>query len=259
VNDPLRAQAMVRRQVRRRRRWRRLRMGTMAVVVAAAAVAAAYGIDRLVVVVHRFYDEHHHSAPRAVGVTHHVTAATTTTTTTTPGPPRCASSQLIASVTNWREGNGTVEEEVGLTNISSSPCSLRGYPTLGAGAENGTPLAATNTDQIGLGSAGPFGVPPTPQLVSLDHEERASFALTFSNNCDTILTPGQSPFGVTNACYAGVWLEVTPPQGTSPLLVTQPVSLTYATAGFQVGPFVAGSGPPLTGPLPITTTTVPAP
>jgi hypothetical protein len=258
VNDPLRAQAMVRRQVRRRRRWRRLRMGSLAVVVAAAVVAAAYGIDRLVVVAHRFYDEHHHSAPRALAVTHHTTT-TTTTTTTIPGPPRCASSQLIATVTDWREANGTVEEEVGLTNISSSPCSLRGYPLLGAAAQNGTPLAATNSDQIGLNSAGPFGVPPTPQVVSLDHEGQASFALTFSNNCDTILTPGESPFGVSNACYAGGWLEVTPPQGTSPLLVTQPLSLTYATAGFQVGPFVAGSGPPLTGPLPGATTTVPAP
>jgi len=262
MNDPLRAQQMVRRQVRRRRRWRRLRVAFLVILASTAVLAAAYGIDRLAVVVHKFYVEHHHTRPQASGTTH----KTTSTTTTVPGSPRCDSPQLSALVSDWRETGGAVEEDVTLTNISPTPCTLTGYPALGVVDQTGTPLPATNDDLATLASPGAFGAPQPSAPVALAHGARASFELVFSNTCGHVLEPGEPTTGALNDCYDGVWLEVTPPQGTSPLLVTQPVRLTYTTSGLQVGPFQAGDGPPLSGqpsptsqPLTAQTTTTTAP
>ncbi|HXQ44143.1 MAG TPA: DUF4232 domain-containing protein [Acidimicrobiales bacterium] len=257
MNDPLRAQQIVRRQVRRRRRWRRLRVAVLVVMASSAVVAAAYGIDRLAVVVHKFYTEHHHTRPPASGLHN----GTTSTTTTTPGPPRCTSPQLSALVSDWRETGGTVEETVALTNISATPCSLTGYPDLGVVAQNGTPLPAPNDDLASLASPVALGSTTASAPVVLAHGARASFELDFANICDQVLEPGQPATGAPNECYAGVWLDVTPPGGTSPLLVTQPVHLTYTTAGFQVGPFEVGGGLPLAGQPPLTgpTTSPPTP
>jgi len=246
---------MVRRQVRRRRRWRRLRVAVLVVMASSAVVAAAYGIDRLAVVVHKFYAEHHHTHPPAVGL-HNGT--TSTTSTTTPGPPRCASPQLSALVSDWRETGGAVEETVTLTNISAAPCTLTGYPDLGVVAQNGTPLPAPNHDLASLASPVALGSTTASAPVALAHGGRASFELDFANICDHVLEPGQPATGVPNECYAGVWLDVTPPGGTSALLVTQPVRLTYTTAGLQVGPFEVGGGLPLAGqPPPTSQTTSP--
>ncbi len=258
MNDPLRAQQMVRRQVRRRRRWRRLRVAVLVLLASSAVVAAAYGIDRLAVVVHKFYTEHHHTRPQTTGLNH---GTTSTTTTTAPGAPRCTSPQLGALVSDWRETGGTVEETVTLTNISATPCTLTGYADLGVVAQNGTPLPAPNDDLASLGAAGGPGSTAPSSPVTVAHGARASFELDFANICDNILEPGEPATGAPNECYAGVWLDVTPPGGTSPLLVTQPVRLTYATTGFQVGPFEVGGGLPLAGQPPLTsqTTSTPTP
>jgi len=254
---------MVRRQVRRRRRWRRLRVTVLVLVATTAVLAAAFGIDRLAVAVHKFYDEHHHSHPQASATT----VPSTTTTTVAAGPARCDSPQLSAVVSDWREAYQTVEEEVSLTNISTTPCSVAGYPGLGVVAAGGTPLPAAATDVAaietptsfpGAGTAPVTTVPSvttTPAVpVTLAHGARASFELAFSTMCQQVLGPGQTASAAPDQCYAGAWLEVTPPKATSPLLVTQPLRLTYATSGFQVGPLVAGSGLPLSGQPPLTST-----
>jgi hypothetical protein len=267
---------MVRKQVRRRRRWRRLRVTALVVVATTAVVAAAFGIDRLAVAVHKFYDEHHHAHQKASATT-----LATTTTSTLAGSVRCGSPQLSADVSDWRESYGTVVEKVSVTNISATPCSLSGYPELLAVAAGGTPLPATNVDTATIALPTSYPVATTAPATSvpvttapgpttttspsvpltLAHGARASFELAFSNICHQILEPGQSATGVADECYAGEWLEVTPSGGTSALLVTQPVRLTYATAGFQVSPFQVGDGLPLPGQPPPTSqpTTPPSP
>jgi hypothetical protein len=249
VNDPLKVQDRVRRQVQRRRRWRRARIALLSLAATAAVLAAAFGIDRLAVAVHKFYVEHHHTTP---GVTVAKKGVTSTTATTMPGPTHCDSPQLSATVTNWFESNGMVEEKVSLTNISPGSCSLTGYPTLGAVSQSGTPLPAPTNHLASLGGPATVGntVPSGP--VILVHDARASFALSFANVCDNVLVPGSPATGTPNECYAGSWLEVTPPQATSSLLVTEPLRLTYGTAGFQVGPFEVGDGQPLPGQPPPT-------
>ncbi len=255
MNDPLKIQDRVRRQVRRRRRWRRARIALLSVTATVAVIAAAFGIDRGAVAAHKFYVEHHHAAPRATGANNRVT---TTTSTTAPGPPHCDSPQLGATVSDWRDMGNTVEEIVTLTNISPTLCSLTGFPTLGATAQSGTPLPAPTDNVATLDApvAGGTTVPPGP--VVLVHGARASFTLSFGNICDHVLPSGTPATGAPNECYAGTWLEVTPPMASTPLLVTQPLRLTYATAGFQVGPFQMGSGSPLPGqPPPTIPRTVP--
>jgi hypothetical protein len=247
---------MVRRQVRRRKRRRRLRIALLSVAATTVVVAAAYGIDRLVVVAQRFYDEHHHAAPRATGASH---PTTSTTATTIPGPVRCDSRELSAVVSDWRETGSTVEEIVTITNISVTACTVAGFPVLGVGAQDGTALPATSVD-IGApsGSRGAATTIPPSQVITLAHAARASFEVSYANVCDHVLQPGEAATGTPDECYAGVWLEVTPTAGSSPLIVTQPIHLTYATSGFFVGPFQVGTGSPLSGqPPPTATTTSP--
>jgi hypothetical protein len=222
-----------------------MRIAVLSLLATIAVIAAAFGIDRGVIAVHRFYVEHHHATKRTAGTTNRITS---TTTTTAPGPPRCDSPQLGATVSDWRETSGTVEEKVSLTNISATPCTLAGYPTLGATAQSGTPLPAPTDDVAGLDVPGTVGTTTPPAPVVLLHGSRASFDVRFANVCSHVLAPGAPATGAPNECYAGIWLEVTPPQGSAPLLVTEPLRLTYATTGFQVGPFQAGNGTPLPGP-----------
>ena len=250
MNDPLKIQDRVRRQVRRRRRWRRARIALLSITATVTVIAAAFGIDRLAVAAHKFYDEHHHPAPLATGSTNRAT--TTTTSTTAPGPPRCDSPQLSATVSDWRNTGSTVDENVTLTNISPTLCSLTGYPTLGATAQSGTPLPAPTDDVATLNAPASVGTTVPPGPVLLVHGAQASFILSFGNVCDHVLPTGTPATGAPNECYAGTWLEVTPPTASTPLLVTQPLRLTYATAGFQVGPFQVGGGSPLPGQPPPT-------
>jgi hypothetical protein len=257
----MRVQQMVRRQVRRRRRWQRVRLAGLVLAATAVVVGAAVGIDRLAIVIHKFYDEHHHTRPRATGVPNRTTS---TTTTTIAGPPRCQSTQLSAVVSDWRDTGGTFEEVVALTNLSPTACSVTGYPVLGVVASTGTALPATNSDVASVGATDSPGttaavgttVPSAP--ITLAHGALASFEFAYSDACDHVLQPGQAATGAPNECYGGLWLAVTPSPGSSPLIVTQPIHLTYATSGLDVGPFRAGGGPPLAGQAPLTTqTTVP--
>ncbi len=250
MNDPLKVQDRVRRQVRRRRRGRRARIALRSLTATAAVLGAAFGVDRLAVAVHRFYVEHHHSSPARV--TGSKKEVTTTVATTVPGPAHCDSPQLSAVVSDWLETNGTVEEKVSLTNISPAPCSLTGYPSLGAASQSGTPLPALTNDVAGLAGSGTVGTTIVSGPIILAQGARASFDLSFANVCDQVLPPGTPATGAPKECYAGTWLEVTPPKATSPLLVTQPLRLTYGTAGFQVDPFQVGDGQPLPGQPPPT-------
>lgn len=248
VNDPVRVQEMVRRQVRRRRRWRRVRITLLVIVLAAVAGGAAVGIERLVVLAHKLYVEHHHPSARAAGGGRTSTTLSTTTTAP-PGPGPCGSPQLSAVVYDWRETDGMTQEAVQLTNISPTTCSLSGYATIGVSAQSGTPLPAPTTDLPALGTVPASSEVTSAQApVTVAPRSEAWFELSYPDICDQVLTPGATPTGAPNECYPGNVLEVTPSKGTEALLVTQPVLLTYGTAGFEVGPFQAGTPTGLTNP-----------
>jgi hypothetical protein len=236
MHNPQSVQDMVRRRVRRRRMWRRVRIGLLGLGAAIVVGGAAFGIDRMVVSIHRYYATRPQPKPNLV------TTSQPTTTTTAPGPPNCLSAQLNAAVYNWQGTGGAIYETVALTNISGSPCTLSGYPGLGVSAQNGTALPAPTTDVATLGSV-PGAPAVSPVALAVTPGTRAWFELSFPDVCDEVLAPGAVAGSTPNACYAGNWLDVTPPGTTSPLLVTEPLRFTYGTAGFHVGPFVAGTPP----------------
>ena len=243
---------MVRRRVRRRRTLRRIRITVLAVLITAAAGGAAFGIDRMVVSLHRYYAQPgpHHATS--------TTVAPAATTTTVSGPPPCVSGQLTGEVSNWREVSGTMFQAISLTNVSSVLCSLTGYPGLAANSSNGTALPASTQKVPSLGlSPGASAVPASQ--VAVAPGSRAWFEIAYPAYCAVVLHPGAGPTAEPNACYAGSYLQITPPSTASPLLVTEPLRFTYGTAGFQVGPFQTGP-PPRSVPIPAsaTTTTFPA-
>src|SRR5580704_5715067 len=124
MKNPQSVQQMVQRRVRRRRLWRRARVGMLVVGVTIAAGGAAFGIDRMVVALHKYYA----SPPSSHGS--HTTDPSTSDvphTTLASGPPPCVSGQLSGTVTNWEDISDTTYETVSLTNISLSPCTLLGY------------------------------------------------------------------------------------------------------------------------------------
>jgi len=246
MKSPHAVQSMVRRRVRRRRMWHRLRVAALVVLGVVALAAAAFGVDRMVVSLHRYYSSPSHSP-------HHAASSTTTnapTTTTTPGPPACVGGQLSGQVATWRISNSTTYEIVELTNVSQSPCTLSGYPTLAVNGANGTALPAATQQVATLGSDVP-GAPPGPTSVVIGPSGRAWFELTYPELCEHVLSPGAAPVTGPDVCYAGSVLLVTPPHTASPLIITQPLRFTYGIQGFQIGPFEPGY-PPRYVPVPTT-------
>jgi len=238
MKDPLVTQEMVRRMARRRRRWRRIRRGLLVVCAAGVAVGLGYGIDRLAIVGHRLYVEdveHDNGIPP-------VTAppSTTATTTTTPGPPACTASQLNASLSHWQIADDTLYEIIVLTDTSGVPCTLTGYPGLGASGSDGAALPGPVSDVATLGSVTGAGAFPP---VALGPGTQAWFEVSYSVACSVVLPPGVPATGTSDQCYAGADLQVVAPRATSALLVPQPLRFTYGTAGFQVGPFQGGALP----------------
>jgi hypothetical protein len=247
MKSPMTVQNMVRRRVRRRRAWRRLRVSMLVVLGLLAAGGAAFGIDRMVVSLQRYYA----SGPSHTG---HTTVTTTTAppVTAPPGPPVCVGGQLTGTVENWYNTGQTMYQIVELTNVSMSACTLQGYPGLAVNGANGTALPAATQDVATLGtnsgnggSAGPgtggTGTGGTGSAVTgpvaMSPGAHGWFELSYPDRCYQVLSPGAAPTGGPNVCYLGSWLQVTPPRTTSPLLVTEPVRFTYGTSGFQVGPF----------------------
>jgi len=216
-------------------------------VLGAVAVAGglAYGIDRLAIVGHRLYVKYVEHGHGVASVAVPTSAPTTTTTTTVPGLPPCASQQLDASLSHWQIAAFTLYEIIVLTNASGAPCSLTGYPGLGASGPSGAALPAPVSDVATLGAAAGASA-STP--VVLGPGTQAWFEVSYSVSCSVVLGSGETTTGVANECYEGSDLQVTPPHAASALLVTQPLRFTYGSAGFQVGP-VQGSPLPSSPPL----------
>lgn len=213
----------------------------------AAAGTAAFGVDRAVAYGRKLWAEHHPAAPTTTDVP--LSRVTTSTTTTLPGPPRCTGTDLAGYLFNWQTVGGTLYEDVQVRSSAPSPCTLAGYPTLGAEDADGLALPAPNHQVSSLGSTTGFAA-STPAPVVVPAGGTAWFELSFSNVCGQVLETATAPPDVANACYAGARLLVTPPSSPTPVVVDQPLPFTYATTGLSVGPFLAGappSAPPVTG------------
>jgi hypothetical protein len=227
--------------VRRRRRWRRARIISLAVALLGLSAAAAYEIDRGVVVTIHLWDEHHR----------HVAAASTpttapATTTTIPGPPPCTTTQVTAGLSHWHIVGDTLYEIVVLDDPSGTPCTLTGFATLGVDAPDGTSLPAPVHDDPTLGASAGASTSP----LTMGTGQQGWFELSYPVDCTTVLLAGQASSGAPGQCYRGASLGVLLAQSPAASPVSQPLGFTYGASGFDVGPFASGAppDPPPVGP-----------
>jgi len=231
--NPHLAHDRVRRIVRRRRFFRRARLGSLIVGVLVVISTASYGIVRGILFAEHLWDEHHRAVAAAA------TTAPTATTTTTPGPPPCATGQVAAYLSHWEITEGTLYEIIVVDGSAGTTCSLTGYASLSVADVDGGNLAVAVHDDPTLGAAA--GASTTP--VSLGPGQPAWFEVSYPVECTTILTSAQAATGAPGQCYEGESLGVIVPKATTALSVSQPLRFTFGTAGFDIGAFGTGSPP----------------
>lgn len=167
------------------------------------------------------------SAPSA-----HRTTTTTTSTTAAPTRPgttgatgsssttapaavaACGSGSLVLAedVAKSTTSAGSADIVFTLTSTASTPCSLRGYPSVAF--RSGTGASAT-TVKLGTTTTG-----PSPATVVLDSGGVAAFYLVVGN----------VPVGGVGCVNVGA-IEVTPPGGGSPLGVAASLSACGPSVG----------------------------
>ncbi len=149
-------------------------------------------------------------------------ASTTTTsasTTTTTGTTTCQPQQLSASPTNVGGGAGTIELSVSLKNISSTTCTLAGYPGMQLLSSTGASLP-TN---VVRGGGQPFSASAAnqpPSTVTLAPNAVAAFSLNYED----------VPVGGETTCPTSAKAEITPPNDTA-----------FLTVALQIAPCGGGT------------------
>lgn len=146
---------------------------------------------------------------------HHATTTTTsssTTTTSTTAPVTsstfCQPSQLQLAVVGGTGAAGTLTTTVGLTNTSSSTCTMQGYPGMLLLSSSGSAIPTT----VIRGEAH-FPNPTAnaaPSLVTLAPGSAARFSMQYSD----------VPEGGETSCPASTKSEVTPPTDTAFAVMT---------------------------------------
>lgn len=145
---------------------------------------------------------------RSTSTTSTTTAAAGTSSTSTTGaggPPRCAASDLAASLAGTQGAAGTFEVTIELRNVSTATCTLQGYPGAQLYGSGGAALP-TNVVRGGSYSFTDF----SPALVTLAPSAPSWFNMAYSD----------VPTGTT-ACPAATSMWITPPDATDHLVLTQ--------------------------------------
>jgi hypothetical protein len=233
--DPLTTQHRVRRMVRQRRWARVVKVASWTLLAVVVCGAAALGIDRGVVYGRHLWARLHRPAPPTTTTTTLYSAATTTL-----AGARCADTQLNGYLYNWVIQTGTLYEVVALTNRSTTPCVLAGYPALTALDPAGSALPSPNHPEASLGAGAGAG----PAAVTLGPGQQGWFEFSYPVTCSNVIVPNGSQAVVPGDCFAAATLKVTVPLGSTGSTITQPVRFTYGIQGFAVGPFAAGTPPP---------------
>ena len=252
MRNPLETQARVTRLVRKRRRIRRLKIGSLAIGALILAAAAAFGIDQAVIAARHlsakiFPPTPSTSAPKS-------TTTSSTSTTTVPPGPSCSAPGMSAVVYDWQRSGSNIYEVVALLNTTSAPCSVYGYPDVavpgsvpgmvpetkvpGLGVAPGSAAAgSTTTYPASTPGATTTAVPTTTSASApdvLSQGQRAWFELSFSDTCSA-----SAPGG----CLSATALSVTLFAGQPPIALGQPQTFTFGAVGFEVGPVQGGTIP----------------
>jgi Protein of unknown function (DUF4232) len=146
------------------------------------------------------------------GATTTTTARTTTTnpaTTTTAGTTgTCQPAQLQMTPQTGSGAAGTIQESILMTNISSTTCTMDGYPGMQLLDGNGNSLP-TNVVRGGT-TFGAAAANQPPALVTLAPQKSAAFSLSYSD----------VPEGTATSCPTSAKSEITPPNDTAFAVIT---------------------------------------
>ncbi len=169
----------------------------------------------------------------AAGTT--TTAATTTSTTggstttsTAAGVATCQPAQLRVVPQQGTGAAGTITMTVSLTNVSSTTCTLQGYPGMQLLAASGASLP-TNVVRGGV-QFPTAAANQSPSLVTLAPQQAATFSLSYED----------VPVGNETTCPTSAKAEITPPNDVAHAVVTLAISPCNGGT-VHVSPVYAGS------------------
>jgi hypothetical protein len=135
-----------------------------------------------------------------------------TTTSTAAGVSTCQPAQLRIAPQQGTGAAGTITMTVSLTNVSSTTCTLQGYPGMQLLAASGSSLP---TQVVRGGTQFPAAAAnQSPALVTLAPQQVATFSLAYED----------VPVGNETTCPTSAKAEITPPNDVGHGVVTLAIS-----------------------------------
>lgn len=131
------------------------------------------------------------------------------TSTTAAGTTTCLASQLAIAPQQGSGAAGTIMLTVQMSNTSSTTCSLYGYPGMQLLDAQGSPIP-TEVVRGGLDPGAPAPALQPPGQVTLSPGQASAFALQYED----------VPVGNETTCPTSAKAEITPPNDTTPAVVT---------------------------------------
>jgi hypothetical protein len=195
---------------------------TLLTLPAIAVLAGGCGAAAASTAANHGHSHHHRSQPAGGGGTTAIPIASTgTTASTTTTPPRCTVSQLRVRQTSSNGAAGSIGLTFAFTNVSSTTCSLFGYPGMQMLAASGGPLPTTVVRKPSV------VVPSVPErTVVLAPHAIASFYAGYSDVS-------------ADSCPQASRLEVTPPNAYDHLVI--PTTIAPCRGTINVSPVFAGA------------------
>ena len=167
---------------------------------------------------------------------------TTTTNAEQVSVATCKSDQIAVVAITAGVGAGSTYQELGFLNVSTSPCTLKGWPSVTLLNSAGVQAGQSTPSLTAPGTAPPASVTLSPGDAATATVQGSDGSVTYSSSCATYPWFLVTPPGITQA---------TPP-GSS-LTTKVAVGLPISTSGFHVcGPTriispVTPAGAELTG------------
>jgi hypothetical protein len=174
-----------------------------------------------------------HATSTTRAATSTTSASTTSTTAASTTSPTSAASTACTRVTGspaqGQGAAGTVTGVINVTNTSTSPCTVNGYPTMALFSGSGAPLTVTMVDGLSVTLSAAANAPPSS--FSVAPSSSAQFAYQFSD----------VPVGSETSCPTSESADVTMPGATTASPTFQLAIAPCGSGTIRVSPVYASS------------------